>query len=141
MFKEIMKIRGDVSVYLNGSLVREVNNLVVDSGKNLIMGRLTNTDSAVMSHLALGTGATAASVDQIALLAEVSRRTLTSVVHSSNTVTYTASFPPGVATATLTEAGIFNNPAGGTMLARVTFGVLTKGPDDSVVVSWVITLV
>ena len=44
------------------------------------------------------------------------------------------------ATGAVTEAGIFNAASGGTMLCRTVFSVVNKGADDSLSVTWTITL-
>ncbi len=54
--------------------------------------------------------------------------------------TYTATFPPGVGTGALVEAGIFNDPAVGTMLSRVVYPVVNKGAADTMSVTWTVTV-
>lgn len=115
-------------------------NLVVDTGKTFIASRMVGAASVVMSHMALGTGAVAATGANTALGTEVGRVALTGSVASTNTVTYTASFGPGVATGAITEAGIFNASTAGTLLARTVFPVVNKAAGDTISTTWVITI-
>jgi hypothetical protein len=64
---------------------------------------------------------------------------------SSATVwTNTTTFGAGVGTGSITEAGMFSSTwttgVGTTMLCRQTFGVVTKGAADTLVVTWQYTL-
>lgn len=121
---------------------RYINNLVVTVGKNFIASRMAGTASAVMSHMAVGTGGTAPVAGNTTLEAEVagSRTALTGATNTNNTITYTATFGAGVGTGALVEAGIFNAASAGTMLARTTFAVVNKGASDTVSISWTVTI-
>lgn len=120
-----------------------VPNLVVDDGLEWIAARMYDTGiPADMSHMEVGTSSTAAASGQTALLAPVagSRVALDSTTVSTNTVQYVASFPAGTGTGALTEAGIFNNSSGGTMLCRTVFSVINKAAADSMTITWTITI-
>ena len=94
-----------------------------------------------MSHMGLGSGTTAAAAsdtDVGSLLG--SREALDSTTVSTNTITYVSSFEAGDATGAVTEAGIFNASSSGTMLCRVVFAAINKAADDTMSVTWVITL-
>ena len=119
---------------------RYVPNLVVTTGRNWIIGRMTGTPPALMSHMAIGSNNTAPVVGQTTLLNQLARVALSSTNSTGNTITYTALFDGGVGTGSLVEAGIFNDPTAGTMLARTTFGVLTKAAGDIVTITWTITI-
>jgi len=119
---------------------RYVPNLVVTTGRNWIIGRMTGTPPVLMSHMAIGSNNTAPVVGQTTLLNQLARVALSSTNPAGNTITYTALFNAGVATGELREAGIFNDPTAGTMLARTTFGVLTKAAGDVVTITWTITI-
>ena len=140
-----LKLRGDVALVLrdkdgNVKDERNIKNLIVDSGLNFICDRMKNDETA-MTHMALGSGSTAAAAGDTSLGSQLgSREALDSDTVSSNTITYTASFEAGDATGAVTEAGIFNAASGGTMLCRTVFAVVNKGADDSLSVTWTITL-
>lgn len=119
---------------------REVKNLVVDTGKDYIASRIEGTSSAVMSHMALGTGTTAAAQGDTALETELDRNALDSTTVSNNDVTYVATYAAGDATGAITEAGILNNSTGGDLLCRTVFPVVNKGASDSLSISWTVTV-
>lgn len=140
-----LKLRGDVALVLrdkNGNVKeeRKIKNLIVNTGLNFICDRMKNDETA-MSHMALGSGSTAAAAGDTTLGTQLgSREALDSDTVSSNTITYTSSFEAGDATGAVTEAGIFNATSGGTMLCRTVFAVVNKSADDSLSVTWTITL-
>ena len=59
---------------------------------------------------------------------------------STNTIVYTATFAAGTGTGALTEAGVLNASSSGTMLCRTVFSAVNKGADDSVTITWTITI-
>tara|TARA_B110001454_G_C12695960_1_gene424384 strand:- start:505 stop:930 length:426 start_codon:yes stop_codon:yes gene_type:complete len=139
MFNSNLTLTGHLSVSLNGEVVQEVPNLVVTTGKGYVASRMKDTTATAMSHMATGTGSSAAAAGDTALGSESGRVALTSTTVSTNTVTYVATFPAGTATAALTEAGILNAASSGTLLCRTVFSVVNKGSADVMSVTWVIT--
>ena len=149
MLKEKIQAAGQVSFVLtdeNGNIKQQDSkNLVVSTGLAFIVGRMTNAAEAVMSHMAIGTGTTAAAAAQAALVDESVRVALTSSTVVTTTVAgdsvqYIAAFGPGVGTAAITEAGLFNAASAGTMLARTVFPVINKGANDTLTLTWKITI-
>ena len=146
MINEELKLSGDVALVLkdkNGNVKesREIHNLVVSSGLTFICSRMAGTSADVMSHMALGSGTTAASSGQTDLVSILgSREALDSTSASSNTITYVSSFEAGEGTGAVTEAGVFNAASSGTMLCRTVFAVVNKAADDTMSVTWTITL-
>jgi len=145
MMNDGLKLRGDVALVLrdkdgNVKDERNIKNLIVDSGLNFICDRMKNDETA-MTHMALGSGSTAAAAGDTSLGSQLgSREALDSDTVSANTITYTSSFEAGDATGAVTEAGIFNAASGGTMLCRTVFAVVNKSADDSLSVTWQIQL-
>lgn len=145
MMNDGLKLRGDVAIVLrdkqgNVKDERNIKNLIVNTGLNFICDRMKNDETA-MTHMALGSGSTAAAAGDTTLGSQLgSREALDSDTVSSNTITYTSSFEAGDATGAVTEAGIFNAASGGTMLCRTVFAVVNKSADDSLSVTWQITL-
>ena len=139
MIKEELKLTGHVTVSVNNKVVRNINNLVVSAGKDYVASRMKDTSASAMSHMAMGTDDTSATAPNTALGAEADRVSLTSTVVSGATITYTATFPAGTATAALTEAGILNDDAVGTLLCRTVFPVVNKQADDQLSIVWVVT--
>ena len=136
MFESNLTLTGTLSISLNGEVVKEVPNLVVTTGKNYVASRMKDATATAMSHMAVGTGSTAAAAADTALGSEAARVALTSTTVSTNTVSYVATFPAGTGTASLTEAGILNAASSGTMLCRTVFAVVSKGASDVMTVTW-----
>ena len=144
---ENLKASGQLHVVLtdaSGNIKEDhlLKNLVVDTGLNFIVNRMKDAAATVMSHMSLGTGTTAADHTDTTLGAEISgsRVALTSTTVAANQITYVASFAAGVGTGAVTEAGIFNNSTGGTMLCRTVFPVVNKQAGDSMTVTWTVTV-
>lgn len=147
MVNDQIKLTGALDIVLTGSdgRVKEnihVPNLVVSVGKNFIASRMTGAASAVMSHMAIGAGTVAPAVGDSALGSELGRVALTTAggVATNNVVQFVGSFGPGVGTGAVTEAGIFNAASAGTLLCRTTFPVVNKGADDSIAITWNVTV-
>jgi hypothetical protein len=145
MIESNIKATGKLNVVLHdaqGKLKeeREINNLVVSAGLNYICSRMKDATDTAMGYMAVGTGSTAASAGDTTLGTEADRNAVNSITVSSNTIEYVASWAAGDATAALTEAGIFNDASAGTMLARVVFDTVNKGANDTLTITWTITL-
>lgn len=117
---------------------RVIKNLVVSAGLAWITARMTGAPAA-MSHMAVGSGNVAAADADTALGNEITRVALTSATPSGATITYIAAYPAGVGTGALTEAGILNAAAAGTLLARTVFPVVNKDVNDAISITWAIT--
>lgn len=145
MFTESIQIKGNLKIVvldLDGKVkdTREVNNLVVTTGKEYIASRMSSNTAVIMSHMAVGTSNTAPVVANTGLGTEVGRVALDSQATVAATTTYIATFAPGTGTGTLTEAGIFNDGTTGTMLCRTTFNEVNKGAADTIVITWNVTV-
>ena len=140
-----LKLRGDVALVLrdkDGNIkeTRDVKNLIVDTGLNFICDRMKDDETA-MTHMALGSGSTAAAAGDTTLGSQLgSRETLDSATVTNNQIVYVASFEANDATGAVTECGLFNASTGGTMLCRTVFSVVNKAADDTLTVNWTITL-
>lgn len=144
MINEQVKATGELQVVLTGpdGKVKEtktIPNLVVTTGKNFIASRMVGTPTA-MSHMAIGSGTGAAAAGDTALGTELGRVSLTSSTSAGAVVTYVATFGAGTGTGAVTEAGILNAASAGTLLCRTVFAVVNKGADDSLSITWTITI-
>jgi hypothetical protein len=141
MLNDSIKVKGALSISKNGVVVQEVPNLVVSVGKTLIAARLAGSGS-VLTHMAVGSGSTAAAVGDTILGAEMDRNALTVSGGSAAgaTVTYTTTWAAGDGTGAIKEAGLFTAASGGTMLARTVFPVVNKGADDVITITWEVTI-
>jgi hypothetical protein len=148
MLTDSLKPTGQLKIVLrdkDGNVKSEKieKNLVVTTGLNYIAARMTDTSEPTdMSHMAVGTGTTSAAAGQTALVTESARVALTGGegAPSTNTIVYTATFAAGTGTGALTEAAVLNASSSGTMLCRTVFSAVNKGADDSVTITWTITI-
>jgi hypothetical protein len=149
MINENLKLSGQLNIVLkdkagNVKDTVQVKNLVVNAGLAYIASRMTGTAKSVMSHMALGSGTTTAAAGQTDLVTLLGSRealdTITIAGTNSEKVVYVASFEAGDATGAVTEAGIFNAATSGDMLCRTKFNVVNKAADDTMSVTWTITL-
>lgn len=141
-----MQMKGRLAIVVtapDGSVKSEqtVDNLVVTTGKNFVASRMAGTSSSVMSHMAIGTGSTAAAAANTTLGTESARVGLTSTTNNNNDVVYVATFPANTpsSAAAITEAGLFNASSGGTMLCRTVFAQVNKQTADALTITWTVT--
>ena len=144
MIQDSIKLTGELRITVTnpkGNVKHEVvvPNLVVTAGKNLIASRLKDTTDAAMSHMAIGTGSTAAAAGDTTLGTEAGRVALTSTTVTANAVAYVATFGAGTGTGAITEAGLFNASSSGDMLCRTVFSVINKGAADTLGITWTVT--
>jgi hypothetical protein len=142
---ENLQASGSLRVVVTGAdgqvkAEHDFKNLVVTVGKNFVASRMVGTASAIMSHMAIGSGTTAAAAGDTTLQSSLGRVTLSSATATAAVATYTATFPAGTGTGAVTEAGIFNDGTAGTMLCRTVFSVVNKGVDDAMSVTWTVTI-
>jgi hypothetical protein len=149
MINDSIKSNGIVSFVLTDEFgnvkQQEEHNLVVASGLAYLISRAKDATAAAVSHMAVGTGTTAASSGQTALVTESTRVTLSSTTIvttnvANDAIQYVATFGAGSGAGALTEAGLFNAVSAGTMVARTVFGVINKGALDTLTITWKITL-
>lgn len=140
MLNDSLKMIGHLAIAINNEVVQEVPNLVVTAGKGYVASRMKDTSLGAMSHMAIGTNSTAAAAGNTALGGEVDRNSLTSTAVSGATVTYIATFGAGEGTGAITEAALLNAASSGTMLCRTVFAVVNKGSQDSMTITWSVTV-
>ena len=149
MINDNLKLSGQLNIVLkdkagNVKDEREIKNLVVNKGLEYIASRMKDASKCVMSHMGLGSGTTAAAATQTDLVTLLgSREALDSTTISGSNnekVVYVSAFEAGDATGAVTEAGIFNAASGGDMLCRTVFSVVNKAADDTMSITWTITL-
>lgn len=145
MLQDSLKVTGKLNVRVfdaQGNLKdeRDISNLVVTDGKEFIASRMVGTSPSVMSHMAIGSDNTAAAAGNTALGSELGRVALTSSAASGAVVTYIATFGAGTGTGAVTEAGILNASSSGDLLCRTVFSVVNKGANDSMTITWQVTV-
>ena len=140
-----IKATGILSVVLKDSdgktkEERTINNLVVTTGLGYIASRMKDATATAMGYTAIGTGTTAAAAGDTGLVTELDRNAVTSTTATGSAIAYVASWGAGDGTGAITEAGIFNASSAGTMLARTVFSVVNKDVNDTLSITWTITL-
>ena len=147
MEESALIIRGDVGIVLYDALgevkdERSIHNLVTTAGRGFIFDRMLGTSAGVMSHMEVGTGTTNPAAGDTALESAVSgsRTALASSTDNGTSVTYVCNFGAGTGTGALTEAGILNASSGGTLLCRTEFSVVNKAADDTMSITWTISI-
>jgi hypothetical protein len=145
MIQDSIKVTGELKITVtnpNGNVTQEtvIPNLVVTSGKDYIAERMKDATTTAMSHMAIGTGSTAAAAGDTTLGTEAGRVSLTSTTVTANAVAYVATFGAGTGTGAITEAGLFNASSSGDMLCRTVFSVINKGAADTLGITWTVTV-
>lgn len=144
--KDTIGIKGEVELVLydergNVKTRRKINNLVVQSGKNLIAGVFHGSGSGTITHVGVGTGNTPPDLAQTALVTEIpGRRPVGTPVLGTSpaTITYSVSYAAGQGTGTIGEAGMFTAATAGTMVARTAFTPIPKGANDVLGITWIL---
>jgi len=123
---------------------RKVKNITVTTGFQCVCDMMGKASAQPLGfqYCAVGLGTNAPALANT-LLASETARVSGGYTRTANTVwTNDATFGPGTGTGTITESGLFNNSGADskTMLCRQTFGAITKGASDTLVVTWQYTL-
>jgi len=144
MINDTIKVTGELKITVtkpDGNVHETVvPNIVVTDGKEYIASRMKDATATAMSHMAIGTGTTAAAAGDSALETEAGRVALTSTTVTSNAVAYVATFAAGTGTGAITEAGILNASSSGDLLCRTVFSVINKGAADTLGITWTVTV-
>ncbi len=141
MLNDNLALRGALTVRKNGKVIHQIDNLIVTTGKNLVAASLGG-GATTITHMAIGTGTTAAAITDTTLETELDRNALTNSggTVSGNTIQFDCTWAAGDGTGALSEAGLFSAASGGIMLARKTFAVVNKSSLDTVSISWTVTV-
>lgn len=144
--KETIGIVGVVDIVLQDATTgqikarRHVNNMVVQSGKDLIAANFAATSAESVTHIEVGGNdpVTAAANGQTALVDPHTPRVAATETVNSNpaTLVYEAVFGPGVVTDSIGEAGLLTASTAGILVARTTFAAIPKGANDLLTITW-----
>ena len=128
---------------------QENHNLVVDGGLDemaqAIFG-VGGVGSTFFDYIEIGTGTTAPTAGDTTIETSACARIqdaspdVNSSISGQTSVSVISSFDGGTCAGGITEAGVFNGLAGGQMLARSTFGVVTIGSGDTLNVNYTVTI-
>ena len=124
---------------------RKIDNLVVSVGEAHIADQLASTPGEnAMSHMAIGTGSSAAAAGDTTLETELDRNALTSRTQGAggddNDIIYVGDWAAGDGTGAITEAGILNAASAGVLLAHSVFAAINKGASDTLQITWTVTI-
>jgi hypothetical protein len=149
MISEQIQAKGYVEFELrdeNGNVKQSgTSNTIVNIGKGYIAQRLLATGApSAIGWIGVGTGATAVTATDTALVTALGARVASSAPAAStttltnDTISVATTFGAGVATGAITEAGLFNaaTTTANDMIARTVFSVINKGAADTLTVTW-----
>lgn len=126
-----LTVRGRLEIFVKEKTglrrVVDANNMVVNTGFAHITDRMKSNVPTPMSHLAIGTDGTAATLADTALGAEILRKAATNITASVNQYIIETDIDGGEANTTWSEAGVFNAAAAGTMMNRIVFSFTKAG--------------
>lgn len=127
--------------------IDHVKNMFVTAGKNSLADSLKGTTSnnkGIISYCALGTSATAPTLADTLLIAELARKAVSVRSVVGNIATFQTFFTTGEANGTLREAGLFGDAATasantGTLFCRAAINRV-KSSSDTLTLSWSVTI-
>jgi hypothetical protein len=136
-----LKIRGHLQIRLNGEIVVDDHNLIVDVGKAWAASMLGGSQDYIVT---LKTGSVGTAPDPLDM--DLADPNPVSVALSNpggdvynNVIEYVGTLEEQVGTGEIKEAGLFSR--NGVMLARKAFPVINKMQDDVMTIAWTITVV
>ena len=145
MNKEKMKMCGAVTIVKNGEVVHKLRNVITNTGIAEVSGLIlsdTQGSKTAFDYIGIGTGTTAEAATDTALETEQMREqgtgTQTTTTVTNDTAHIEATFNI-TSTLAITESGVLNSAASGTLLNRKTFAVVNVSNGDTLVVKWDIT--
>lgn len=121
---------------------RRFKNLIVNDGLEALKDRMFNpaTVQDLFGFVAIGTGTTPETATDVALQTESARDASTYTAGGVGVATVERTFAAGVGTGAITEAGLFDAAAAGTMFNRKTFAAVNKAAGDTLKVTCTITV-
>lgn len=147
---DFIKLRGSLRIHvkdLEGNILQEIkhDNLMVNSGRAWALGQLTTNLITTRSFnwIAVGSNTSAPVTSDTVLGNEVTRLAFAALISTTLTGA-TPSWQAQItlatnqANTTLSEAGIFNDAAAGTMLSHVTFASFVKATSNTIAISYTV---
>lgn len=123
---------------------RAGDNVVTTVGKEFLANFLKSAAAAASTftcrYLAVGSDATAEAVGNTALGVELARVSGSASYTSGGIYEVIATFPSGTGTGAIVEYGLFSSATAGTMFSRDTEAVINKGANDSLTVTYQLTI-
>lgn len=147
--ENIIRLYGQYHVQLfgdDGKLKQEIigPNVVCTNGKEFLASFLYSAALAASTftckYIAIGSDATAEAAANTALGVELSRHTGTVSYISNQMFSIKATFATGSGVGTVYEYGCLSSNSGGTLLSRSTKALVTKGANDTLTVTFRLTI-
>lgn len=133
-------MKGKVKIKIEGkrgTRTYEQNNLIVDSGKNVVRDLLRAGSGIALSRIALGTGTTSATVSDTGLETQVFIKNITSKDVADKTLLCKLFVTTTEVSGTFNEVGLF---AGSTLFSRIVLLTpIEKAADETLYLEWEIT--
>lgn len=130
----------------DGNLKQEVigPNVVCTNGKEWLASFLYSAALAASTntaqYIAIGSDSTGAAASNTALGTELSRHTATVSYVSNQIYQLTATFATGSGTGSIYEYGLLSSNTAGTLISRSTDSLITKGANDTLTVTYQLTV-
>ena len=130
----------------DGVLKQEVigDNLVCTNGKEFLASFLSSAAAAAATftarYIAVGTDSTAPAVGNTALGTELARVSGIVSYVSNQIYQVKATFGTGVGTGAIVEYGLLSSSSAGTLISRDTDSVINKGANDTLTVTYQMTI-
>lgn len=137
----IARLYGD-----DGALKQEIigKNVVCTYGKEFLASFLKSAALAAATftckYIAIGSDATAEGAANTALGSELSRHTGTVSYVSNQIYQVTATFATGSGTGSIYEYGLLSSNTAGTLISRDTEALITKGANDTLTITYQLTI-
>lgn len=142
-----IKVKDNVQIVLKGpdgkvKSQQTAHNVITTKGREGYADQVLAAPSiGKPKWMAIGKKSTTAEAESNTALDEESKRKEVSAKErSAKVVTFKASFGAGEGTGEVKEAGIFDAETTGNMYSRVTFGLVTKGAEDTLEIVWTHTI-
>jgi predicted lactoylglutathione lyase len=131
-----------------GAIIKIIDNLIVTVGKELIARMLIDESGydTGLTYCAIGTGSTAPALNQTTLVAEVSRKAITSKTRASNVITLSTFFTAAESAYAIEECGIFGHSTAsatvdsGVMFCRALLSYDNSAGNADLTIDWEITI-
>lgn len=149
MSTDNVKMKGEWFIYLygpSGELKEKKQgfNVVTTVGKEFLASFLMSAAAGAATftgkYIAIGSDSTAENAADTALIAETSRATGTASYVSGQIYQVTATFATGSGTGNVYEYGLLSSNSVGTLIARDTEALITKGAADTLKVICQLTI-
>lgn len=131
-------IKGRVRIEVSDGRIIEQDNIVVNAGRDRVAEIIAGDSTAVPTHVAIGTGSSAALATDTALVTEVDRNALAASTATAGVITFRGFFSKSEANGnTIAEMGLFDQSSGGTMFCRTVLdSTIAKTSTISITVTW-----